>query len=293
MLRKKKFGGLSLFFYLMIFIGLSGFLEELIPLLQKKELWMGTSLVVLAALAVLFLFSAIRVLPEYERGVIFRLGRVIGLKGPGLILVIPVIDQITRVSLRVVTLDIPTQDVITKDNVSVQVDAVVYYRVVEPIKSIVNVEDFHFAISQISQTTLRSVCGQGELDELLSQREEINMRLQEIIDKETDAWGMKVVSVELKRIDLPDDLRKAMARQAEAERERRAKIISAEAEFQAAEKLTAAAALLSKEPVSIQLRYLETLTNIGHNNAKTIVFPFPTELLDLFDTMKNKRHDSA
>lgn len=244
-------------------------------------------LVLLGLLAAL-IASAIKVLPEYERGVIFRLGRLIKVKGPGLIIVIPFIDTLQRVSLRIVTMDVPTQDIITKDNVSVQVDAVVYYRVVEPDKAIVNVEDYHFAISQISQTTLRSVCGQDELDDLLSKRDEINNKLQELIDTQTDSWGVKVVAVELKRIDLPDDLRKAMARQAEAEREKRAKIIGAQAEFEAAQKLTEAAALLAQEPVSIQLRYLETLTSIGHTNAKTIVFPFPTELLDLFGSMKKK-----
>ncbi len=246
------------------------------------------NLMILLVLVVLFIASAIRVLPEYERGVIFRLGRLIKVKGPGIIIVIPLIDTLERVSLRIVTMDVPTQDIITKDNVSVQVDAVVYYRVVEPDRAIVNVEDYNFAISQISQTTLRSVCGQDELDDLLSKRDEINDKLQEMIDKQTDSWGVKVVSVELKRIDLPDDLRKAMARQAEAEREKRAKIIGAQAEFEAAQKLTEAANLLATEPISVQLRYLETLSSIGHTNAKTIVFPFPTELLDLFSSVKKK-----
>lgn len=232
------------------------------------------------------LFAAIKVLPEYERGVIFRLGRLINVKGPGMIIVIPGIDVLKRVSLRIVTMDVPTQDIITKDNVSVKVDAVVYYRVVEPDKAIVNVENYHYAVSQISQTTLRSVCGQDELDALLSNRDRINSSLQELIDTQTENWGIKVVSVELKRIDLPDDLRKAMARQAEAEREKRAKIIGAQGEFEAAQKLTEAASMLSKEPISIQLRYLETLSSIGANNAKTIVFPFPTELLDLFSKTK-------
>jgi len=251
---------------------------------------MGISTIVLAILIILFLSSAIKILPEYERGVIFRLGRVIGAKGPGLIILIPFIDKMVKVSLRVVTLDVPTQDVITKDNVSVKVDAVVYFKVVDPVKAIVNVEDYIYAISQISQTTLRSICGQEELDGLLSKREEINMKLQEVIDKETDAWGVKVIAVELKRIDLPDNLVKAMARQAEAERERRAKIIAAEAEYQAAEKLLQAAEMLAKNPISIQLRYLETLSTIGHQNAKTIVFPFPTELLEIFGDRKNKEN---
>ncbi len=252
---------------------------------------MGIPALVLIVLIVIFLASAIKILPEYERGVIFRLGRVIGAKGPGLIILIPFIDRMVKVSLRVVTLDVPTQDVITKDNVSVKVDAVVYFRVVDPVKAIVNVEDYVYATSQISQTTLRSICGQEELDGLLSKREEINMKLQEVIDKETDAWGIKVIAVELKRIDLPENLVKAMARQAEAERERRAKIIAAEAEQQAAEKLVEAAKMLAKQPISIQLRYLETLSTIGHNNAKTIIFPFPTELLDIFEIKKVKKEE--
>ncbi|NPA52984.1 MAG: slipin family protein [Aquificae bacterium] len=243
---------------------------------------MSVGVIAVIVLIVIILATAIKILPEYERGVIFRLGRVIGAKGPGVVFLIPIIDKMVRVSLRVVTLDVPTQDVITKDNVSVKVDAVVYFRVVDPVKAIVNVENYYYATSQISQTTLRSICGQAELDELLSEREKINMKLQEIIDRETDAWGVKVVSVELKKIDLPEELVKAMARQAEAERERRAKIIAAEAEYQAAQKLVEAAQLLAKNPISIQLRYLETLSTIGQNNAKTIVFPFPTEIAEIF-----------
>ncbi len=258
--------------------------SDIIPALMKffGGFGMNIGLIVGLILIVIILASAIRILPEYERGVIFRLGRVIGAKGPGVIILIPFIDRMVRVSLRVVTLDVPTQDVITKDNVSVKVDAVVYFRVLDPVKAIVNVEDYYYATSQISQTTLRSVCGQAELDELLSEREKLNMKLQEIIDRETDAWGVKVVSVELKRIDLPEELVKAMARQAEAERERRAKIIAAEAEYQAAQKLVEAAELLAKNPISVQLRYLETLSTIGQNNAKTIVFPFPTEITEIF-----------
>jgi regulator of protease activity HflC (stomatin/prohibitin superfamily) len=254
-----------------------------------EELGMAPSVIVFLVLLVIFLASAIKILPEYERGVIFRLGRVIGAKGPGLIILIPVIDKMVKVSLRVVTLDVPTQDIITKDNVPVKVDAVVYFRVVDPVKAIVNVEDYIYATSQIAQTTLRSVCGQAEFDELLSQRDKINMKLQEIIDRETDAWGVKVVAVELKRIDLPEELVKAMAKQAEAERERRAKIISAEAEYQAAEKLVEAADMLSKQPLAIQLRYLETLNNIGQKGTKTIVFPFPTEVLDLINSLKKNK----
>ena len=238
-------------------------------------------IVVLVILGIIFLVAAIKIIPEYERAVVFRLGRVIGSKGPGLIIIIPVIDRIVRVSLRTVTLDVPTQDIITKDNVSVQVDAVVYFRVVDPVRAIVEVEDYLYATSQIAQTTLRSVCGEAELDELLSQREKINLKLQEIIDRQTDPWGVKVVAVELKKIDLPDDLRKAIARQAEAERERRAKIISAEAEYQAAQKLLEAARILATEPIAIQLRYLETLHTIGLQNAKMVVFPFPFEFIEL------------
>ncbi len=242
-------------------------------------------IIFLLILGIIFLLAAIKIIPEYERAVVFRLGRVIGSKGPGLIIIIPFIDRIVKVSLRTVTLDVPTQDIITKDNVSVQVDAVVYFRVVDPSKAIVEVEDYLYATSQIAQTTLRSVCGEAELDELLSKREKINIKLQEIIDRQTDPWGVKVVAVELKKIDLPDDLRKAIARQAEAERERRAKIISAEAEFQAAQKLLDAAKILATEPIAIQLRYLETLHTIGLQNAKMVVFPFPFEFMEL---MKRK-----
>ncbi|NPA17531.1 slipin family protein [Persephonella sp.] len=276
-----------LIFGIIVLSGIFG--EDIIPLLFKAigGTGMAPSIIVLLILVVIFLASAIKILPEYERGVIFRLGRVIGAKGPGIVILIPFIDKMVRVSLRVITMDVPTQDVITKDNVSVKVDAVVYFRVIDPVKAIVNVEDYMYATSQISQTTLRSVCGQAELDELLSQREKLNIKLQEIIDKETDAWGVKVVSVELKRIDLPEELVKAMARQAEAERERRAKIISAEAEYQAAQKLVEAAQLLAKQPIAMQLRYLETLNSIGQKNAKTIVFPFPTELINFVQQLKD------
>jgi len=253
---------------------------------------MGMSpIIVLLVLIIIFLITAIKIVPEYERAVIFRLGRVIGAKGPGLFILIPIIDRMVKVSLRTITLDVPTQDIITKDNVSVSVDAVVYFRVVDPVKAIVEVEDYLYATSQIAQTTLRSVCGEAELDELLSQREKLNLKLQEIIDKQTDPWGVKVVGVELKKIDLPEDLRKAIARQAEAERERRAKIISAEAEYQAAQKLLEAARILSTEPIAIQLRYLETLHTIGLQNAKTIVFPFPFELIQYMGKTKEGKTD--
>ncbi len=254
---------------------------------------MFSPLIVVGILVLIFLLAAIKIIPEYERAVVFRLGRVIGAKGPGIIIIIPLIDRIVRVSLRTVTLDVPTQDIITKDNVSVQVDAVVYFRVVDPVKAIVEVEDYLYATSQIAQTTLRSVCGEAELDELLSQREKINLKLQEIIDRQTDPWGVKVVAVELKKIDLPDDLRKAIARQAEAERERRAKIISAEAEYQAAQKLLEAAKILASEPIAIQLRYLETLHTIGLQNSKMVVFPFPFEFIELMGKKVKERKEEG
>lgn len=229
-----------------------------------------------------FLASAIRVLREYERAVVFRLGRAIGVKGPGLILLIPFVDRMVKVGLRTIAHDVPPQDVISRDNVSVKVNAVVYFRVIEPMKAIVEVEDYLYATSQLAQTTLRSVCGQAELDELLSDREKINRELQEILDRHTDPWGVKVSTVELKHIDLPTEMQRAMARQAEAERERRAKIISAEGEFQAAEKLTAAAAKIGTEHTAIQLRYLQTLTEVATGNAKVVIFPLPIDLFKAF-----------
>jgi regulator of protease activity HflC (stomatin/prohibitin superfamily) len=244
---------------------------------------MGFSPVIVIAIAVVvFLAVAIKIVPEYQRAVIFRLGRVIGAKGPGLFILIPIIDRMVKVDLRTVTLDVPTQDIITRDNVSVSVDAVVYFRVVDPVKAIVAVENYLYATSQIAQTTLRSVCGAAELDELLSEREKLNIQLQEIIDRQTDPWGIKVVAVELKRIDLPEELRKAMARQAEAERERRAKIITAEAEYQAAQKLAEAAQILSTQPIALQLRYLETIQNVSTKPGNTVVIPVPTDLLKVF-----------
>lgn len=239
-------------------------------------------LVFIVIIAIVFLVASIRIVPEYQRAVIFRLGRVIGAKGPGLFILIPIIDKMVKVDLRTVTLDVPTQDIITKDNVSVSVDAVVYFRVVDPVKAIVAVENYLYATSQIAQTTLRSVCGAAELDELLSEREKLNLQLQEIIDRQTDPWGIKVVAVELKRIDLPEELRKAMARQAEAERERRAKIIAAEAEYQAAQKLAEAAQILATQPIAIQLRYLETIQNTATKPGNTVLIPIPTELFRVF-----------
>ncbi len=237
-----------------------------------------TILILLLAL----LASAIRVLREYERGVIFRLGRLIGAKGPGLILLIPFIDRMIKVSLRTVVMDVPPQDVITRDNVSVQVNAVVYFRVINPEKAVVEVENYLFATSQLSQTTLRSIVGQVELDELLAQREKINKELQEIIDKHSDPWGVKVSLVEIKHIDLPIEMKRAMARQAEAERERRSKIIHAEGEYQAAEKLQQAAEIISKYPVAIQLRFLQTLTEVASENNSTTIFPVPIDLFAPF-----------
>ncbi len=244
---------------------------------------MGVPFIVVFIIAVvIFLAASIKVIPEYQRAVIFRLGRVIGSKGPGIFILIPIIDQMVKVDLRTVTLDVPTQDIITKDNVSVSVDAVVYFRVVDPVRSVVEVENYLFATSQIAQTTLRSVCGAAELDELLSEREKLNMQLQEIIDKQTDPWGVKVVAVELKKIDLPEELRKAMARQAEAERERRAKIIAAEAEYQAAQKLAEAAQILSTQPMALQLRYLEAIQTASVKPGNTIILPIPTEMFKMF-----------
>jgi regulator of protease activity HflC (stomatin/prohibitin superfamily) len=267
-----------------IFIGvvlLSIFGGEALKILGG--LFMGFSpLIVIAILVVIFLAASLRIVPEYQRAVIFRLGRVIGAKGPGLFILIPIIDRMVKVDLRTVTLDVPTQDIITKDNVSVSVDAVVYFRVVDPVRAIVEVENYLYATSQIAQTTLRSVCGAVELDELLSEREKLNLQLQEIIDRQTDPWGVKVVAVELKRIDLPEELRRAMARQAEAERERRAKIITAEAEYQAAQKLADAARILASQPLALQLRYLETIQNVVSKPGNTVLIPLPIEMLSYF-----------
>ncbi len=234
-------------------------------------------------IVIFFLFSAIKILNEYERGVIFRLGRVLGTpKGPGLILLIPVIDRMVKVSLRTVVLDIPPQDVITRDNVSIKVNAVVYFRVVDPLKAIIDVENFLYATSQLSQTTLRSVLGQAELDELLSHREQLNDRLQEILDLHTEPWGIKVSNVEVKNVDLPQEMQRAIARQAEAERERRAKIIGAEGEFQAAAKLAEASNILSQNPMSLQLRYLQTLIEISTEKNSTVIFPLPIDIIKIF-----------
>jgi regulator of protease activity HflC (stomatin/prohibitin superfamily) len=236
-----------------------------------------------AFIIIIWLFNSIKVLREYERGVIFRLGRLLPQpKGPGLILVFWPIDRIVRVSLRTVTLDVPPQDIITSDNVSVKVNAVVYFRVIDSIKAIVEVENFLYATSQLAQTTLRSVLGEVALDDLLSHRETLNLKLQEILDKHTDPWGIKVALVEVKQVDLPQEMQRAMAKQAEAEREKRAKIIHAEGEYQASEKLAQAATVISREPVALQLRYLQTLTEIGVEKNTTLIFPIPIDFLEAF-----------
>ncbi len=230
-------------------------------------------------LALLFFANAVRVLREYERAVVFRLGRLIGIKGPGLVILIPLIDRMVRISLRTVPMDVAPQDVITRDNVSVKVNAVIYFRVVEPDRAVINVEDFLFATTQMAQTTLRSVVGQAELDDLLSNREKLNLELQQILDAATDPWGIKVSTVEIKDVDLPVEMRRAMARQAEAERERRAKVIHADGEFQASERLAEAAKILSVDPAALQLRYLQTLSEIARENNSTTIFPVPIDLL--------------
>jgi len=231
------------------------------------------------ALIVLFLASAIKILREYERGVIFRLGRVIRTKGPGVIILIPVVDRMVKVSLRLVAMDVPAQDVITRDNVSVKVNAVIYFRVMDPTKAIIEVENYLFATSQLAQTTLRSVCGQVELDDLLSERDKINTQLQNILDKHTDPWGIKVTTVEVKHIDLPQEMQRAMAKQAEAERERRAKVINAEGEYQAATRLAEAAEIIHQHPEALQLRYLQTLREISSESNSATLIPLPIDLL--------------
>lgn len=236
----------------------------------------------------IILFSAIKVLREYERGVIFRLGRYAATKGPGLILLFPIIDRMVKVSLRTLVLDVPTQDVITKDNISIKVNAVVYFRVMQPNKAVIEVQDFLFATSQIAQTTLRSILGQSAMDELLSERDMINRKLQVIIDEHTEPWGIKVSNVEVKQIDLPIEMQRAMARQAEAEREKRAKIIHADGEFEASKKLAQAAEVINKQPVSLQLRYLQTLTEIATEKNSTIIFPLPIDLISMFMNKEGK-----
>jgi regulator of protease activity HflC (stomatin/prohibitin superfamily) len=242
---------------------------------------------IVVAIAAFYLLSSIKILNEYERGVVFRLGKLLPQpKGPGVVLVFAPIDRMVRVSLRTIVMDVPPQDVITRDNVSVKVNAVVYFRVMDPRRAIVEVESYHYATSQLAQTTLRSVLGQVELDDLLSQREKLNQDLQQILDQHTDPWGIKVSAVEVKHVDLPPDMQRAMARQAEAEREKRAKIIHADGELQAAEKLRQAASIIAEEPVTITLRYLQTLTEIATEKNSTIIFPLPIELINLVGTRK-------
>ena len=243
---------------------------------------MQISLVAIVVIGFMLIASAIRVLREYERAVVFRLGRLVGGRGPGLIFLIPIVDKMVKVSLRVVTMDVPPQDIITKDNVSVKVNAVVYFRVVNPDKAITEVEDYLYATGQLAQTTLRSVLGQFELDQLLSERDAINQQLQRIIDEQTDVWGIKVALVEVKHVDLPADMQRAIARQAEAERERRAKVIHADGEFQAAGKLREAADLMSANPTTLQLRFLQTLTEVAAEKNSTIIFPVPIDIISAF-----------
>ena len=247
-------------------------------------------LIAIIVVFIMFLIAFIKVLNEYERGVIFRLGRVLKAKGPGLIILIPFIDKIVRVSLRLVALDVDPQDVITRDNVSVKVNAVIYFRVIDPIKAVIEVENYAYAMSQLAQTTIRSVCGQAELDDLLSEREKINMELQEILDTHTDPWGIKVATVELKHIDLPNEMQRAMAKQAEAERERRAKVINAEGEFQAATRLAEAAGIIGDHPMALQLRYLQTMREMSAESNTTTVFPIP---LDMFKPFLAAKEDKS
>ena len=251
-------------------------------------MFQGLSFLVLLVLIVMILASALRILNEYERGVIFRLGRVRTVggkpepKGPGLIFLIPIVDKLVKVSLRVVTMDVPPQDVITRDNISLKVNAVIYFRVMDPVRAIIEIENYLYGTSQLSQTTLRSVCGQVELDDILYQRDKINMQIQEILDKHTEPWGVKVTAVEVKAIDLPEEMRRAMAKQAEAERERRSKVIRAEGEYQAAERLKDAAVIIADHPMALTLRYLQTLTEVASDKNSTTIFPIPIDLIKPF-----------
>ncbi len=240
------------------------------------------TLVFLIIMCFYILSSAIKILKEYERGVVFRLGRIIPIKGPGLVLIWPIIDKLVKVSLRTVTMDVPPQDIITRDNITVKVNAVIYFRPMDPIKAVTEVEDFYYATSQIAQTTLRSILGQSQLDDLLTNREQLNAELQKVIDTQTEPWGVKVSAVEVKNVDLPQEMLRAIARQAEAERERRAKVIHAEGEFQASQKLADAAKIISSEPATLQLRFLQTLTEIATEKNSTIIFPVPIDLISNF-----------
>jgi regulator of protease activity HflC (stomatin/prohibitin superfamily) len=257
-------------------------MEQLIGLLIKLFGALGPVVVILVILAIFILPQALRILREYERGVIFRLGKLIGAKGPGLIFLIPVVDKMVRMDLRVVTIDVSKQEIMTKDNVPVTVDAVVYFRVINPMDAVVKVENFWKATSLIAQTTLRSVLGNASLDDLLSQRDAINLKLQEIIDRQTEPWGIKVTAVEVKDVALPDSMKRAMAKQAEAERERRAKVVNAEGEYQAAEKMVQAAAMIAKEPIALQLRYLQTMREMASEHNTTTFLPLPIDLFSAF-----------
>lgn len=248
---------------------------------------MPIGIAIVAFLLLVILKSSIFIFQEYERGVVFTLGRLTGTRGPGIVFIVPFFQKVFRVDQRTITMDVPSQDVITRDNVSVKVNAVLYYRVMDPAKALVQVENYHYASSQLAQTTLRSVCGQAELDELLTKREEINMQIQGIIDHQTDPWGIKVSLVEVKHIDLPQEMQRAMAKQAEAERERRAKVIQAAGELEASDKLTQAAVKMAEEPVALQLRYLETLRNISAENNSTVVFPLPLDMISMFQKKIN------
>ena len=247
---------------------------------------MTLSIVFVLVLILLFLQASIKIINEYERAVILRLGKFYSVKGPGLIILIPIIDKMIKIDLRIVTLDVPPQEIITKDNVSIRVSAVVYYRVMDPEKAFLQVEDYHYATSQLAQTTLRSICGQAELDEVLAEREKLNLKIQEILDADTEPWGVKVSKVEIKEIDLPEEMKRAMAKQAEAERERRAKIISADGEYQAAKTLLEASQIMAQNPITLQLRYLQTLTEIATEKNSTILFPLPLEILKAFTNSK-------
>lgn len=240
---------------------------------------MFSPVVIFVAIIVILILSGVRILNEYERGVVFRLGRIVAPKGPGFKWIIPMVDKMIKISLRIITMDVPPQDIITKDNVSVKVNAVVYFRVVDPVKAVIQVENYLYATSQLAQTTLRSILGQVELDQLLAERETLNVKLQEVLDKQTDPWGIKVTLVEVKYVDLPQEMQRAMARQAEAERERRAKVIAAEGEYQAAAKLSEASDILSKNPMALQLRYLQTMSEMASEKSSTIVFPLPLDLI--------------
>lgn len=254
---------------------------------------MLSGIVAIGVVLVIILKSAVYVLQEYERGVVFFLGRLSGTRGPGLVVIIPFVERLIRIDQRTITMDIPPQDVITRDNISIKVNAVLYFRVMEPAKAVVQVENYLYATSQLAQTTLRSVAGEAELDDLLTKREELNHRIQEILDKQTDPWGIKVALVEIKHIDLPQEMQRAMAKQAEAERERRSKIIKAEGEFQAAEKLTAAAKIMGQEDATLQLRYLETLRDIASEHNSTILFPMPIDLLQAFRKLAGRKSEDG